>query len=367
MKAVENPRCGHDCDGVPDGDGSYTTLVMEHTEVSLTAVAHAADGSVSVAGITVHPSSTDLYETLTSIAGSADTSSLGWTGASGAQNTNILANFNAHRPVGIRARMYPTSQLSTMNGRYLCARWPKGMNSATETTSCAPGTIKAISYQPFVKEGTANDPDQEGISMFWCPTRVSSLSGGINAFSSLQWLTNTNQGINEGFTMMWQGVASSGTVQNDMIFKVEIDALYECQVPSTAYGLWGNAKVNYGSPELLNMALEKLAQIEASSSIYFEDQSAQLKAAYRGRRFAPPVPIEVSPARALRQFRAALEHLENFPEDQFSREDLEAYRAVQRILKRPPPIIGPNRQYDDDEKSVISVSSRTSSVPRPRQ
>jgi len=312
MAAVINPRGAHDCDGVPDGDGSYTYVLTDHTETTVPAVILATTGTLAVAGVTVHPNIGNLYELTTSIGGNTTGSTIGWTGYSGAMSSNVNTNFNASRCVGIRARMYPTSQLSTMNGRFLCARWPKGIGSGTETTSCAPTTIDAIAKQTFVKEGTANDPDQEGITMFWCPSRVNSTSGAVTAMSSFQWNTTAaNYNNNEGFTMLWQGVGAAGAVTADMAFKVEIDSLWECQIPATAFGLW-NGNVNYGDLSILALALEKLARIEASSSIYFNDASPEIRMTMQGRRGqpAPTASLEVvENARMMRMLRHTLMQL----------------------------------------------------------
>jgi len=283
-------------DGVPDSDGSYTTIVRERTEVSVPAVAFASTGTLAVAGITVHPNSCNLYETATSIGGNASSSTIGWTAAAGAQYTNMTTNFLAYRMVAMSVRLYPTGNLSQMNGHVHVLRIPKGFVSATDTASCAPTTINAIANQLQTKSAPCNDPDQEGFWAFWAPTRVTPVGGAITSGSSFAWNnTGSIQGNNEGIAMLWTGTATAGAVNNDQGFRAVITAVYECQVPNTAYGLWGPAKVNNGSNDMLALALESLAAREAESSIMFSQAGPLIRQSFATtKRWAPFSPIASS-------------------------------------------------------------------------
>jgi len=280
MAVAVNPRLP--TDGVPDSDGSLTTIVKSHTEVTIPAIAAATTGTLAIATATIHPNAFALVSYGSTLAGSASSSTISYTNVKDAQYDNMVANFTAYRCVGIRYRVFQTGVLSGLNGRWYLMRWPKGYVTSSDVTGCEPANLDAIANQPYVKPGTSNDPDMEGVTDFWVPTRVGDNPGSITAGGSFAWNTATSYyGVNEGMTFMWVGVAVAGAVSSDPLLKLEVDCAWEVMIKPTALGLYGPGKVDNGSDELLAMALQELAAIQSQQSIYFDDVGPLIRRSYK--------------------------------------------------------------------------------------
>jgi hypothetical protein len=335
--AINPTLCGN-ADGVPDGDRTLSESFKSHTSGRLPAVAAATTGTLAVWGMTVHPGARGLYSYVSAIAGSTSSSSITWTFASDDNLTAIESKFIAHRMIGSRLRVYPTSTLSTMNGRWIVMRWPKGYVSTTATTECAPATLAAILDQPYAKRGTANDPDQEGITDFFVGSRpIPSLAANTSGASYSWNNTGSNCDVNEGFTAIWIGTATAGAVQNDMGFEYDIDTAYEGAVASS--NLIENPNSNDGDPSLFSAMLDELEAERNAASIYFDANSRLILSTLRGRKLMPvPNPAIADwaePAMHLCRLRAVLPHLQQLPlrAPAFTSDELDALAQVLRTLQ----------------------------------
>jgi hypothetical protein len=290
MDAVRDPK-GVMCEGVPDGDGTYTTVVTDHLEGAFSAVAFASTGTLAVWGMTVVPSTNPIYYKITGIGGSATSDTLTWTAVAAAQQSNINTNFSGYRMIACRVRVVPTAALSSLNGHMHILRWPLNEVTTSANTTCAPTNIDALANQPGCKTCTINDPAEDGVSAAYIGTRAFSNSSNTSAaVSSYGWVyTGQTANLNEGFTIIWVGTAVAGAVSNDPLFKVEVDAQFECIIPVTAKGLW-RGNLNRGDPSLMAMALTALQQEDAYMPIIWSQVSKRLaRSDRRARQVNMPV------------------------------------------------------------------------------
>jgi hypothetical protein len=334
-----NPALCGNADGVPDGDRTLSESFKSHTDQRISAVAFASSGTLAVWGVTVHPGPRGLYSYITAISGSTSSSTLTWTLANDDNIVAIDSKFIATRMIASRVRVFPTATLSTMNGRWIVMRWPKGYNSVTPGGECGPSTLLNVFDQVYAKRGTSNDPDQEGVTDFFVGSRPSTSTGPSSAGPSYGWInTSTTCDLNEGFSLIWVGVASAGVVQNDMGFNFTVDAAYEGALSST--NLIENPNSNDGDPSLFAAMLETLEAERNAASIYFDANSALIKSTLRMRTLMPvPSPAIADwaePAMYLARLRAVLPHLASIPRSvpPLSPEDLEALTQLLRTLHR---------------------------------